>query len=39
MLERAGGFTAAAPELPNIHALEPATKKKSMSAIVATAKF
>jgi hypothetical protein len=25
------GFKAAAPELPNIHALEPATKKKSMS--------
>jgi hypothetical protein len=34
-----GGFTAAAPGVPNIQPVKPATKKKTMSAIVATAKL
>jgi hypothetical protein len=34
-----GGCTAAVPELPSIQALKPATKKKIISAIVATAKL
>jgi len=33
----AGGFTAAVLGLPSIHAETPATKKKTMRAIVATA--
>jgi hypothetical protein len=34
-----GGFTAAVPGLANIQPVKPATKKKNMSAIVATAKL
>jgi hypothetical protein len=34
-----GGVTAAAPGVPNIQPVKPATKKKTMSAIVATAKL
>jgi hypothetical protein len=34
-----GGFTAAAPGVPNIQPVKPASKKKTMSAIVATAKL
>ncbi len=38
-MSECGGFTAAAPGVPNIQPVKPATKKKTMSAIVATAKL
>jgi hypothetical protein len=38
-MSECGGFAAAAPGVPNIQPVKPATKKKTMSAIVATAKL
>ena len=38
-MSECGGFTAAAPGVPNIQPVKPATKKKTMSAIVARAKL